>query len=207
MVEKMSQYIVNNILFKNDTIDDNEKDIMLFGVTRILEDIPKFAGIFFMCYLLGILKELGIAFAVTLCYKTFIGGAHARTNMQCFIVSSIYFILPIMFAKYIDYSINIFYIIYIITMIFSIYIIIKVAPADTEEIPIINKNKRKKMKFAGFISLILLSILTLLLIKNITYMKIIIYTMFLINIFATPLMYKLLRCKLGIESDEFRKFY
>jgi len=207
MIEKMSEYIVNNILLNDEEQHDNEKDIMLFGVTRILEDIPKFASILFMCYLLEILKELSIVFTVTIFYKTFIGGAHARTNMQCFIVSSVYFILPIMVAKYINYSLNLFYIIFVINILFSVYVIIKNAPADTEEIPIINKNKRKKIKRAAFISLTLISILTILFIKDITYMKIIVYTLFLINIFTMPSMYKMLGCKLGIDSEEFGKFY
>ncbi|MDD2376894.1 MAG: accessory gene regulator B family protein [Clostridia bacterium] len=207
MIEKISQYIVNNILLKDENTNDNEKDIMFFGVTRILEDIPKFVGIFYICYLLNILNELGVVFVVTICYKIFIGGAHARTNMQCFIVSLIYFVLPIMAAKYINYSLNLFYIIYILTILFSIYIIIKIAPADTEEIPIINKKKRKNLKHIGSISLVLINILTVLFIKDVTYMKIIVYTILLINIFATPLMYKLLGCKLGIESEEYGKFY
>jgi len=207
MIEKLSQYIVNKILIKGDNIDNNEKDIINFGVTRILEDIPKFVAIIFMCYLLNILKELAIVFAVTVCYKTFIGGAHARTNIQCFIISSTYFILPIMVAKYIQYNINILYIIYLITTILSIFIIIKIAPADTEEIPIINKEKRKQMKTLGCISLIVISILTVLYIKDITYIKMIVYTLLLINIFATPLMYKLLSCKYGIESEEFGRLY
>jgi accessory gene regulator B len=207
MIEKMSEYIVNNMLLKDEPVYDNERDIMLFGVTRILEDIPKFASIFFICYLLNIVKELSLVFAITLAYKTFIGGAHARTNIQCFIVSTVYFILPIMTAKYFNYSLNLFYIIYLITIFFSIYVIIKIAPADTEEIPIIYKDKRKKMKIAACISLTIITTITIFLVKDITYMKMIVYTIFLVNIFATPAMYKLLSCKLGIESEEFGKFY
>lgn len=207
MIEKISEYIVEKMLYADEQIDKDQKDIMLFGVTRILEDIPKFVGIFLICYFLNILKELSIVFIVTICYKTFIGGAHANTNLQCFIVSCIYFILPIMLAKYLSYNLNFFYVICIIVAAFSVYVIVKIAPADTEEIPVINKKKRKKMKLNGGISLIVISIFTILFSKDIAYTKIVVYTIFLINIFTTPLAYKVLKCKLGCESEEFRKFY
>lgn len=207
MIEKMSEYIVNNILLVDEHPDEDQKDVMLFGVTRILEDIPKFICIFFMCYFLNVLKELSIVFIVTVCYKIFIGGAHARTNLQCFIISSTYFILPIMLAKYVDYNINIFYVVHAITILYSIYVIIKIAPADTEEIPIINKNKRKKLKVLGSISLAIISVVTMFFVNNMIYMRIIVYTILLINIFTMPLAYRLLKCKLGRDSEEFGKFY
>jgi accessory gene regulator B len=207
MVEKMSQYIVNNLLIDDQQVDEDQRDIMLFGVTRILEDVPKFISIFIICYLLNILKELLIVFIITLCYKTLIGGAHARTNIQCLLVSLVYFILPIILAKYINYDLYIFYIIFAFTILFSVYTIIKIAPADTEEIPIINKKKRRMLKFAGGVSLILINVIIVVFVKDIIYIKIIIYTIFLINIFATRLMFRMLKCKPGIESEEYGKLY
>ncbi len=207
MNDKISKYIVNNFLFEDNQVEEKEKEIILFGVTRIVEDVPKFIIIFMSCYFLNILKELLIVFIVTLFYKTFIGGAHARSNFSCLIISLIYFICPIMIAKHINYNIYIYHMIFIITVFLSIYIIMKIAPADTEEIPIMNKHKRKSMKIAGVISLVIISFITMFFIKDIIYSKIILYTILFINIFATRSMYKFLNCKFGIESDEFKKFY
>ncbi len=207
MIERMSQYIVRNILLTDEQSSDDEKEIILFGVTRILEDLPKFIAIFLMCYLLNMLKELSIVFLITISYKTFVGGAHARTNLGCFLISSMYFILPIILAKYFNYSAYLLYILVAVAIIFSIYIIVKIAPADTEEVPIINKKKRNQLKVFGGISIIVITFSTIMLIKDITYIKIILYTLFLINLFATPLAYKLLKCKLGIEAEEFKDLY
>ncbi|MDF2865860.1 MAG: AgrB-like protein [Clostridia bacterium] len=207
MIEKMSQYIVRNILLTDEQSSDDEKEIILFGVTRILEDVPKFIAIFLMCYLLDILKELSVVFAITISYKTFVGGAHARTNWGCFIISSIYFILPIIFAKYFNYSVYLLDILFVLVIIFSLYIIVKMAPADTEEVPIISKKKRNQLKVFGGISITVITFSIIMLIKDITYIKIILYTVFLIDLFATPLAYKLLKCKLGIEAEEFKDLY
>ena len=46
MVEKMSSYIVDNMLFKGETIDSDKREVMMFGITRILEDVPKYVLIF-----------------------------------------------------------------------------------------------------------------------------------------------------------------
>lgn len=208
MVEKISKYIVDKMLLTDEpSIDNNQREIMQFGMTRILEDTPKFIGIFIICYIMNIINELLVVIFVTLVYKTFIGGCHARTNIGCFLVSTTYFILPIMFAKYINYDIKIFYFIYICTMFFSIYVVKKIAPADTAEIPIINREKRKKMKISAYVSLIIISILVCIFIEYITYMKIILYAIFLINLFAIKPVYKILRCKYGYESEEYSSLY
>lgn len=146
MVEKMSNYILDNMLLKNEEVSEEKREVLLFGLTRILEDIPKYIFIFLVCYFLKILPELLVALIATICYKTFIGGAHARTNIECLILSTLYFIIPILISKYITFSNIVLYILYAIIFIFSLYVVLKVAPADTEEVPIINKKIRKRLK-------------------------------------------------------------
>ncbi|MEG1362977.1 MAG: accessory gene regulator B family protein [Clostridia bacterium] len=207
MTEKLSMYIVDNILYKGETIDQDQKDIMTFGVTRILEDIPKFIIVTVLCYFLNILKEAGIVLIITAIYKIFIGGAHARTNLECLFFSIIYFILPVLTAIYIPVSIVAQYILIIFTIMFSLYVIITKAPADTEEIPIINKKRRKLLKNIAFISLLMIIIYVIFFSNNIIYSNIILYTMIIINFYTTKPMYKLLKCKHGYESEEYKDLY
>ena len=42
MVDKISNYILDNLLYKDEKVEGDEREIMLFGVTRIVEDIPKY---------------------------------------------------------------------------------------------------------------------------------------------------------------------
>ena len=53
MVEKMSEYIIDNFLYKGENISGDEREVMSFGITRILEDIPKYTAIFFISLFLN----------------------------------------------------------------------------------------------------------------------------------------------------------
>ena len=207
MIEKMSNYILDNMLIKDEKVSNDERETLLFGVTRILEDIPKYTFIIILCAVLKILPELGVAFLTTLCYKLFIGGAHAKTNAECFVYSTLYFILPILFAKYIVVPNIVSYVIYTVVFIFSLYVILKIAPADTDQIPIINKDLRKNLRLGAFISIILIYLFTLIFLKNIEFRNIIIYIILLIDIMATKPMYKFLKCKYSYESQEFKQYF
>lgn len=207
MINKMSNYILDNILYKDEKIDGDQREIMLFGITRIVEDIPKYIGILIISILLNILSEVGIVLAITLLYKTFIGGAHAGDNITCFLVSTVFFIFPVMIAKYIPISQVILNLVFILVFVQSIYTLIMIAPADTQEVPIINKQKRKTLKILGFVSLISIYIFMIFVLKNNEVVTIILLSMAGINIFATKIVYKIFKCKYSYESDEFKAYF
>lgn len=206
MVDKISCYILDNVLYKNEKIEGTQREIMLFGITRILEDIPKYITIFLLSLFLNVLMETLIVLAVNIVYKTFVGGAHARTNLVCLFSSVIFFISPSIVTKFINLSFNMTVIASACVYVFSCYVIIRHAPADTEEVPILNKNRRKTFKLLGFISLNLLYVL-MMLIKNQNTNLIILITITYINIFATTPMYKLYSCKHSYESKEFECYF
>lgn len=207
MYYKISNYILDNFLYKNEKLDDEQREIMNFGIVRIIEDIPKYLGIFLIALYLNILKELAIVYVVNMLYKIFVGGAHARTNLICFISSTLFFILPILVAKYISLPNIIQYIIYFFNFVFSIYVIVKIAPADTEEVPIINKKRRKRLKLGALISICLIYVLALFIIKSQVISNMIIYITLLINISTTKPIYKLYKCTYGSESEEWGQYY
>lgn len=203
----MSSYIVDNMLYKDEDIDSDQREIMMFGVTRVLEDTPKYVLIFVISILLGILKEVGIVLLIATIYKTFLGGAHARTNITCFIFSSIFFITPALISKYIQLNDMVFYIGLVLVNLFSLYVILKYAPSDTEEVPVLNKNKRKTMKILAIISQIIIDISLVLFIKNNVIRQIILITMLYSNFTATNIAYKILRCTRSKDSEEFSKYF
>lgn len=207
MVEKMSVYILDNILYKNEKIEGEERDVMLFGVTRIVEDIPKYLIILLLSIFLDILGYVGIVLGITILYKTFIGGAHARTNYGCLIFSTIYFLSPVYFSKYVNISNIWLYFSMFAIFLFSVYVIIRKAPADTEEVPIINKKKRNTLKIMSTISLLVIYVLLMFAIKEQNVKEMILFTIFLINVGATKPMYKLLRCKYSYESEELKEYF
>ena len=206
MVEKMSEYIVDNWLYKNEKPTEEQKEIMMFGITRILEDIPKYVSIFLIAFFLNILKDVGIVLLITLLYKSFLGGAHADGNIKCFIYSALFFITPSFIARYIGIPNIAMIVIAIIINLFSIYAVIRYAPSDTVEVPILNKKKRFIMRLLSFISLILINI-SLFFVKDIIIQKIVFITIFYSSLMSTNLAYKLLKCTRSKDSDEFKEYF
>lgn len=206
MLEKISEKIVENLKKKDPEIKGDKEEIILFGITRIVEDIPKFIGLILICYMLGILKEFTFVFLLNMLYKPFIGGAHARTNISCFFTTIIYFLGVIYTSKILLFSNKINILILFSLFVFGIYVIAKYAPADTEEIPIINKKQRKLLKTIAFILFVTINGIALvlnILNKNLDLANYLIYTTFFINITTIKPIYKILGSKYGfLEYNE-----
>ena len=208
MSEKVSNYLLDHFLYKGETVEGNEREIMLFGITRIVEDVPKYLFIFIVSLFFDVLPQVGMVLLITAVYKTVVGGAHARTNIVCFIFTSLFFFTPVIIGKFINISNIYIYVSAVLIFIYSLYVIYKHVPADTEEIPILNKGKRKKYKIYAIVSIVFIYISTLVLTRfNEQYARIVISTVFLIDFFTSNFMYKILRCKHSYESDEFKDYF
>ena len=208
MSEKVSNYLLDHFLYKGETVEGNEREIMLFGITRIVEDVPKYLFIFIVSLFFDVLPQVGMVLLITAVYKTVVGGAHARTNIVCFIFTSLFFFTPVIIGKFINISNIYIYVSAVLIFIYSLYVIYKHVPADTEEIPILKKEKRKQYKIYAIILIVLIYIPSIILIQyNVEYAKIIFSTVFLANLFTSNFMYKFLRCKHSYESDEFKEYF
>ena len=199
MVDKISNYILDNILYKNEKIEGDKREVMLFGVTRIVEDIPKYLIIFLIALSLDILMQLCVVLAITIVYKTFVGGAHARTNIVCLISSIIFFISPVLLAKYVNFSKNIMIIASALVFIFSVYVIIRHAPADTEAVPILRKKERKIKKILSYITMSV-SLIIALLINNTIISNILIFGTLFQTLTISRFMYKITGNRYGYEE-------
>ncbi len=200
MFEKIPYKIVQVLKKKDASITGDKEEVILFGITRIVEDIPKFFSLFLICYLLGIFKELLIVFLLNMLYKPFIGGAHARTNKSCFFLTISYFLVLIYMCKLLVFSKEVTFVIQVFLFLFGNYIIFKYVPADSQEIPIINKTQRKTLKAIAFSIFFVMNIVMLgMLYKNIDteYINYIMYTTFLTNLMTIKPVYKILGSKYG----------
>lgn len=199
MIEKLSNKIYHFLSRKQD-ITDEKKEIILFGIVRVVEDIPKFVGIVLVGLLLNILKEMLIVSIVTILYKTFVGGVHAKTNLVCFITSLSLVLLTIYTAKILFYyNINIYYIA-IMIYLFSVYTIIVYVPADVIEIPKVNLKLRRTLKIKSLIMLNLITIISLFVIKDIYISYIIASSVLYIGLMTTRTLYKLFKTNYGFET-------
>jgi len=198
LIEKISNKILKILSTEDKT--EEEKEILLFGITRIIEDIPKTIGIIIIGLLLGIIKEMAIVTIVIMIYKTLTGGVHAKTNWGCFLYSVLFYLAIIYTSKYVLVTSVYKYYIYTLIYIFSVYVIAVYVPADVPEIPKVNNNLRKTLKIKSFIALNVIYVITLLTIKNVLIQNLVIYSIFFISLMTTRTIYKLFKAEYGYET-------
>ena len=198
MIDKISKKIL--LLLSNKEQSEEEKEILLFGITRIVEDIPKAIGTVVICLLLGIIKEMIIVTIVLVLYKTFTGGVHAKTNIGCFMYSVLFYLAIIYSARFLAFTgINRIGV-YVLIYIFSIYSIFVYVPADVPEIPKVNEKIRKSLKIKSIVALNLLYIISLVFIKNVQIQNLIVYSIFFIGLMTTRSVYSIFRAQYGYET-------
>lgn len=198
MVEKVSQKILD--ILSDESDNQEQRDILLFGITRIVEDIPKYIGLLIICLLLSVIKQFILVMFVTIVYKTFTGGVHLHTNIGCFICAIISILLCIYLPQLIIKYDSIRIPLHIIVYIFSVYAILVYVPADVPEIPIINEKRRRRDKIMSFLALNLLYIISIFIINSNLYACTIIVSILNIDIMTTRIMYKIFKNKYGYET-------
>ncbi|MBQ8043301.1 MAG: accessory gene regulator B family protein [Clostridia bacterium] len=198
MIDKISNKILEVISNKNHTVE--EKEILLFGITRIVEDIPKTIGIIIIGLILGIIKEMAIVTLVIILYKTLTGGVHAKTNWGCFAYSVIFYLAIIYTSKFLVLTGISKYSIYVIIYIFSLYTIFVYVPADVPEIPKVNLSLRKSLKIKSFVMLNVIYLVSLICIKDVILQNLIIYSVFYISLMTTRTIYNLFKTDYGFET-------
>lgn len=158
----MRDKIVDKIMFK---IKENNKDLddiryaeIRYGLQGLYTLITKTSIIFVFALLLGIFNRFIIFFIFYSLLRSVGFGAHAKSNIQCWIFSSLLLLgIPTLFT-YVTISSTLKIVLWVVLFInFMIF-----APADTKKRPMISKKRKLKFKF-------------ILLIFSIIYLLIIIY--------------------------------
>jgi len=198
LINKISNKILKFLVNENST--QEEKEILLFGITRIIEDVPKYIGIFILSCLFGFLKEVAIVTLIMVVYKTFTGGVHAKTNWGCFIYTVLFY-AAIIYTSHIIMLSGINKIgVYTLIYIFCTYTIFVYVPADVPELPKVNKNLRRNLKIKSIISLNIIYIIITFGVKDVLIQNLIIYSTFYISLMTTRSIYKMFGETYGFET-------
>ena len=154
MIDKFCRYLTDKICKQMPEIDDEKKEVILFGVQLIVGEVPKFFLMFGTGIVLGLWWQTALAFFLLLPYKVMSGGFHLKTHLGCIICTNLIYCgnafistnwnFPNEIAKYIT----------IVTIwIFGIIMVSIYAPADTENVPILTKKERKNKKLLSYLFL------------------------------------------------------
>jgi len=198
MVEKISNFLTAQIQKEQLEIDDERAEAINYGIQLIIGEIPKIFLLFILAFLLGVGKLTIATFLLLLPYKAFSGGFHLKTHIGCIISTSIFYIGTAFLAQYFVLPEMIRYGAILITWVMGIILVTKYAPADTENFPILTKKERKQKKILSYIFLSAVLLIALFIPwKELS--TALIYTVFLQNLFITPIAYRITKNKYSYE--------
>lgn len=150
--------ICNKISFYfkvNLDMEEDDRQVIEYALFVILGSLIEFGAIFFIAYLLEMLKYTIILVFSFMVFRIFSGGVHCSTYKNCFIVSvgTIIFFSGIIKAFEILINYKVVIGLYVIINIYSGYCILKYVPGDTNNRPI--KDELEKIKFKKYTTFVL----------------------------------------------------
>ena len=198
MIEKFCIFLVNKMRTENPEIDDERAEIISYGLQLLIGEVPKMFITLIVAYIFGILKFTVIMVLVLMPYRAFSGGFHLHTHIGCIISTTLYYCCIPKISIYFYFNSQTKLIFVLCALIFGIIIIKRYAPADTENVPILQAKERKQKKILSYITYIL-GLTIALFIKDNVVSNIIIFGYIMQTLMITPIAYKLTKNKYGYE--------
>lgn len=198
MIDKICTFLTKKIQKEMPDIDEEKAEIINYGLQNIIGEIPKIFLLFFISWVLGILKEVLFMFIILLPYRGASGGFHLKTHLGCIIGTTLFYCGVAFLSKNIVIGETIKYLLVIFGWLFGMIMIKLYAPADTENVPILSKKERKKKQIVSYI-VFSIAMLASLLIKDNVVSNILIFSNLVQTFNITKLAYKLTKNKYGYE--------
>lgn len=198
MKEKVVNRLIINISKKNN-FDSVKLDEIKYGFYGIYTLVTKSIVIISLAFILGIFKEFIIFLLFYSLLRSVGFGCHARTNWQCWLMSTLLLIgIPFLFNS-INLNNSLQVVLWIIFFVnYTIF-----CPADTEKRPMINKRRKLKFKLV----LLVISVIYLYIVlyyKNLS--NLILGAMLLECLLTNPLGYLLMGQKIRFKLNDIYLF-
>jgi accessory gene regulator B len=183
------------ILIKQNSTDISEEkeEVINYGLKIAIYEIGVVLIIITLSILLGLFKSMFLFFVVFSSLRFTAGGSHARSRVECFLTYTIamagnVYLSKYMWAESFIPAIGVFLI--------NFLVILKYAPGDSTEKPILSKKMKKRLKTSSLILTGLFLSLSLIIWQydKICYNTILIAS-FIVTVLLSPLGYKIFRCK------------
>lgn len=198
MIDKICLFLTNKIRKKMPEIDDERTQVINYGLQILIGEIPKIFIILLISWILGIFKLTLITFILIMPYRSVSGGFHLHTHIGCIIATTLTYCGTAFVSQYIVLNDIVKYILILLIWIFSMAMIKLYAPADTEEVPILETKVRRKKQLASYI-IATISLIAAIFIRDNVISNILIIGTLLQTLSITKVMYRLTNNKYGYE--------
>ena len=197
MIDKICDKLMKRIRAKMPEVDDERAEVIKYGLELIIGEVPKFFITLCIAWLLGVCKYTLITILIVLPYRLSAGGLHLKTHLGCILGTNLFYVGSAFISKYMVFpNLLIRWIFILGVLIFSGIMIALYAPADTENIPILQKKVRKSKKIKSYISIVFMAGLSIIVKDNII-SNICIISMLIESINISKLAYNIFKLKFG----------
>lgn len=197
MIDKICDKLIKRIRAKMPEVDDERAEVIKYGLELIIGEVPKFFITLGIAWILGVFKYTLITILIVLPYRLSAGGLHLKTHLGCILGTNLFYVGSAFISKYIVFPSLLTRWIFILgVLIFSSIMIALYAPADTENIPILQKKVRKNKKIKSYISILFMVVLSIIVKDNVV-SNICIISMLIESINISKLAYSIFKLKFG----------
>lgn len=179
-------------------VDDEKAEVIFYGLQNIVGEIPKIFIMLAIAYVLGIFKWALFTFLALFPYKGASGGVHLKTHIGCLTFTTIFYCIIPFISQHFVMSGVIKYAVIFAVWIFGMIMIKLYAPADTENVPILNLKVRKKKQIFSYITFTI-GLLVAAIINNSIITNILVLANLFQTITITKFIYKATNNKYGYE--------
>ena len=176
------------LISKNGQYNDEQLEIIAYGLEGLYLTFTKMIIIFSIAYLLGIIIEVII---LLICYNIIRSqsfGIHASKSIYCLISSLVMFIGGALICKY---CILPFSLVISLAVVCDICLLLY-APADTHKRPLVNVKRRKRFKLVSF-SLGIIYTILIIVFREYPIVNYLLFGMFEAVIIILPITYKVFK--------------
>lgn len=153
MINKISVLLSEEIRLRLNS-SDNEKEVYAYSIEVLLSLLLNFTFLSIAAYILKKPIELFIFIIFFSGLRVYAGGYHAKSHLECFLVSVAIFIISSLSSTYLKLYGEL---ILLIGILFSVVMVFLFAPSDSENKPL-SKKEQKKYKIASRITVGCLSL-------------------------------------------------
>jgi accessory gene regulator B len=184
--ERISGKITKAIAAELEDLSEEKLAEIDYGIAAFIANTYKMAFIFILAILLNVFQYFLIALVSFGALRTFASGVHAKREWTCLPTSALVF-FGITYLGMIS-NLNIYIISFAFTLCFGA--MLRYAPADTEERPLVSRKLRKKLKILSCITILVLYAIALYSIGTKT-SSIITYAVMFESVLILPVTYRL----------------
>ena len=200
MINQICESLTNKIRQEMPDIDDEEAEVIKYGLELIIGEVPKILLLFIIAIVLKIGWLVIFAYFTMLPYKITAGGFHLKTNIGCTIGTLTIYYGNVLISKYIIWTpIYAKYTVIFMIFVFSIIMVSLYAPADTVNLPILTKRERKTKRILSYV-FATITLLVAIIIKDNILSNILLLNVLIESICISKVAYKLTKNEYGYEN-------